>query len=80
MYLYLRHSQKSEEYKDIAERIIPDILIEDDCESIGGAKEMTITNVIPKIKKKIKSIVVKEFAGIDDLPDDLSKLKKYKAQ
>jgi hypothetical protein len=61
--------KKEEEYKDVAERIIPDILIEDDCESIGGTDEMTITFVKPKIKEKIKSIPIKEFGGIDHLPD-----------
>ena len=35
---------------------------------------MTITNVRPAIKKKIKSIVVKEFSGIDKLPDNVKKL------
>ncbi len=63
-----------ESYKGIAERIIPDILVEDDCESIGGKKEMTITFVKPEIKQKIKSIVVKEFQGIDHLPNNLSSL------
>jgi len=63
-----------EEYKDVAERILPDILIEDDCESIGGEKEMTITHVNPKIKPRIKSIFVKEFGGIDHLPDKISEL------
>jgi hypothetical protein len=65
------YRQKGESYKDIVERIIPEILIEDDCESIGGEKEMSITFVKPEIKQKIKSIVVKEFEGIDNLPDDL---------
>lgn len=68
------YCQNGESYKDIAEKIIPDVLIEDDCESIGGEKEMTITLVKPEIKQKIKSIVVKEFSGIDDLPDDLKLL------
>jgi hypothetical protein len=63
-----------EEYKNVAERVLPDILIEDDCESIGGEEKMTITYVDPKIKSKIKSIVVKEFGGIGHLPDDISKL------
>lgn len=70
------YRQNGESYKDIAERIIPDILIEDDCESIGGEKEMTITFVKPEIKKKIKSIVVKEFSGIDNLPDKIDDLLK----
>lgn len=69
--------QKDEEYKDIAERIIPDVLIEDDCESIGGENEMTITHVEPEIEKKIKSIVTKEFGGIDHLPDKISALLNY---
>ncbi len=67
-----------ETYKDIAERVIPDILIEDDCESIGGEKEMTITFVKPEIKQKIKSIIVKEFSGIDHLPDKLQELSSFK--
>src|SRR3989338_113867 len=66
--------QKNEEYKHVAERIIPDVLIEDDCESIGGIDEMTITHVKPEIKKKIVSIPIKEFGGIDHLPDKISAL------
>ena len=66
--------QKGEEYKDVAEKVTPDILIEDDCESIGGEKEMTYFHINPELKSKIKSIVVKEFGGIDHLTDDLEKL------
>lgn len=66
--------KSGKQYKDIAEKIMPDILIEDDCESIGGKKEMTITNVNPIIKNKIKSIIIKEFSGIDNLPDKLDEL------
>ena len=68
------YRQNGESYKDIAERIIPDFLIEDDCESIGGEKEMTITFVKPEIKQKIKSIVIKEFGDIDNLPNNLDDL------
>jgi len=53
---------------------MPDILIEDDCESIGGKNEMTITHINPKLKTKIKSITIKEFEGIDHLPDKISEL------
>lgn len=69
------YRKNGESYKDIAEKIIPDVLIEDDCESIGGTKEMTITFVKQEIKKKIKSVVVKEFEGIDHLPDDIESLR-----
>ncbi|MFH1420378.1 MAG: hypothetical protein ABIG30_00210 [Candidatus Aenigmatarchaeota archaeon] len=73
--LLFRH--KGEEYKDVAERAVPDVLIEDDCESIGGADEMTITHVKTKIRNKIKSIVVREFGGIDHLPDDIDGLMSF---
>ena len=68
--------QSGESYKGIAEKIIPDVLIEDDCESIGGEKEMTITFVKPEIRQKIKSVVIKEFGGVDHLPDDLNDIAK----
>ena len=71
------HRQNGESYAQIAEKIMPDILIEDDCESIGGEKEMTITFIKPELRKQVKSVVIKEFGGIDHLPDDLSKLSKY---
>lgn len=69
--LYFR--QQGEDYKNIAERLIPDIVIEDDCESIGGEKEMVYPHIKEELKSKIKSIVVREFEGIDHLPENLSK-------
>ncbi|MGH4137091.1 hypothetical protein [Clostridium sp.] len=62
-------------YKDIAENIIPDILIEDDCESIGGRIQMVYPNISYSVKNKIKSIIVKEFSGIDNLPSDINELR-----
>lgn len=66
--------QNGEQYKDVVERVMPDILVEDDCESIGGEKEMTYPNLSIDAKRKIKSIVVKEFQGIDHLSNEYSKL------
>lgn len=66
--LFLKKDQK---YADIIESVIPDVLIEDDCESIGGASEMIITHIKPELKNRIKSIAVKEFGGIDHLPDKI---------
>lgn len=68
---------EGEEYKDVAERIMPDILIEDDCESIGAA-EITYSYIRADLKPKIKSIIVKEFQGIDHLPDSIEDLKLIK--
>ena len=73
---FLTARDKKESYKDIVELLQPDILIEDDCKSIGGAWQMCITNVNPKIKEKILSVVVSEFKGIDNLPTDIMQLKQ----
>jgi hypothetical protein len=66
---------RGQSYQDLAETVLPDVLIEDDCESIGGESKMTITAVRPAYKQQITSIVVKEFGGIDHLPDTLAALK-----
>ena len=66
--------RENENYREVIVRIIPDILIEDDCESIGGIDEMSITYVDPKIKEKIKSISILEFGGIDHLPNNIIQL------
>ncbi|HKM20969.1 MAG TPA: hypothetical protein VJZ01_02890 [Lachnospiraceae bacterium] len=58
---------KGEKYSDIVEQLKPDILIEDDCKSIGGLKECCITDVKEEIKKDIQSIIVSEFVGIDNI-------------
>jgi len=75
---FLYYRTGSEKYKDIVEFLKPNILIEDDCRSIGGAWQMSITHVNTEIKKQIKSIVIKEFGGIDNLPDDLMGLINYR--
>jgi hypothetical protein len=72
--VFFRHS--SERYNETAEGVLPDILIEDDCESIGGEKDMTYPHIKPELKVRIKSIVVKEFGGIDHLPDDIFALRR----
>ena len=56
---------QNEQYSDIVERIRPNILIEDDCRSIGGQNKWCITNVSNEIKTEIQSIIVPEFKGID---------------
>ncbi|HZS79338.1 MAG TPA: hypothetical protein VFA41_22185 [Ktedonobacteraceae bacterium] len=63
-----------ETYQDVIERILPDILIEDDCESIGGEQEMMYPHLRPEIQARIRAIIVKEFEGIDHLPDDIGML------
>ncbi|MFA6270970.1 MAG: hypothetical protein WC657_07230 [Candidatus Paceibacterota bacterium] len=76
----LLYRNEGQEYKDVAEDLIPDILIEDDCESIGGEIEMTYPHIRPDLKNRIHSIEVKEFAGIDSLPDNIQDLKTYEIE
>jgi len=74
---FLAAREPKESYKNIVETIQPDILIEDDCKSIGGAWQMCITKVEPEIKENIISIIVPEFKGIDNLPTDIEHLKEF---
>ncbi len=76
-YQNLLFRQQGGDYKDVAEKLMPDILVEDDCESIGGKEEMTYTHMSSDAKEKVHSVTVKEFSGIDYLPDDLNQLKAY---
>jgi hypothetical protein len=71
------YRRQGNSYQDVAEKALPDVLIEDDCESIGGEKEMTYPHLRPEIKSRVKSIVVKEFGGLDHLPDELPALLNF---
>ena len=64
-------------YADVAERALPDVLVEDDCESIGGANEMVYPHLQDPISRRIHSIAVPEFGGIDHLPSDLAELSRF---
>jgi len=64
--VFFRHS--GETYADVARRVMPDIIVEDDCESIGGLAEMTYPHLSPEEQSRITSLVVREFEGIDHLP------------
>lgn len=64
---FLIAREAGENYADIVEALKPNILIEDDCKSIGGTWQMCITKVKPELKAQIKHIVVPEFKGIDNI-------------
>ena len=69
--------KEGEDYRDVAEKVMPDVIVEGDCESIGGETEMTYPGIRPELKSKIKSVVVKEFGGIDHLPDNVAELMRH---
>lgn len=73
--VFFRH--KGDEYQDIVERVLPDTLVEDDCESIGGEKAMTYPHLRSEVKARVKSVVVQEFGGLDHLPDGISVLGSH---
>jgi hypothetical protein len=66
----LLHRNPNENYGDIIPEIRPDLIVEDDCESLGGTKEMVYPNLPESVRRSIASVVVREFEGIDHLPDD----------
>jgi len=70
----LYYRDKGEKYSNIVETELPNVLIEDNCKSIGGKWQMAITYVRQDIRERIKSIVVSEFKGIDNLPDSIYNL------
>lgn len=70
----LLYRKGNETYANVAEKIMPDIFIEDDCESIGGEVEMVRSYLTSRAKMIIKSVIVGEFLGIDNLPDKISEL------
>lgn len=66
------HRVPNETYKQVIERIspLPDVIIEDDCQSIGS-DGMVFPSLDSEVRQNIKSIPVPEFGGIDHLPDDV---------
>jgi hypothetical protein len=68
---------EGESYGDVVARAAPDVLVEDDCESIGGRGETATAHLSPEVAKKVRSLVVREFEGIDHLPDDPRRLVTF---
>ena len=61
------YRQKNQDYATLIKEELPDILIEDNCLSVGGEQNMCYNLLSEKLKKEIKHIVVEEFKGIDDV-------------
>lgn len=61
------YRQKNQDYATLIKEEMPDILIEDNCRSIGGEKNMCYSQLSDELKNNIKHIVVEEFEGIDDV-------------
>jgi hypothetical protein len=60
-------ASREERVARVIARIEPNVVVEDDCESIGR-HEMTRPQLPPQLKKRIASIVVPEFIGLRAAP------------
>jgi hypothetical protein len=59
-----------ESYRQLAIRLMPDLIIEDDCESIGGGRQ-TVAGQLTRLGCVTpRCIVVPEFGGLAHLSDD----------
>ena len=65
-----RHGER---YGDVEGRVLPDVLLEDDCDSVGS-DEIAHPQIRADLRARIRSVVVPEFGGIDHLPDSLEEL------
>lgn len=63
-------------YGDVVAGEMPQILIEDDCESIGPA-EIAYAQLGTDTRRWVRSIVVPEFGGFAHLPDSLARLAAF---
>lgn len=61
------YREKNQTYETLFKEERPDIFIEDNCKSIGGKEYMVSSTLSDKIKNEIKTIIVDEFKGIDNV-------------
>ena len=62
--------QQGEDYWPLVERLRLDVIVEDDCENIGGAAQTCADQLSPGSRQSTHCIVLPEFSGLADLPDD----------
>jgi hypothetical protein len=63
-------------YADVVRRSGADVLIEDDCESIGGTGQTVASGLSCTPGRTVRCIVVPEFGGLAHLPNDPEELAK----
>jgi hypothetical protein len=59
-----------ESYADAARRAGADVVVEDDCESIGGRGQTIAAVVAATPGRPVTSVIVPEFGGLAHLPDN----------
>ena len=71
--------QPGEGYAGVARRAQADVVVEDDCESIGGAGQTTAAGLAALPGRAVTCVVVPEFGGLAHLPDDPTQLISHAA-
>jgi hypothetical protein len=66
----LYYRAHGESYADVARRWQADVVVEDDCESIGGRTQTTAAWLARSPGRRVPCVVVPEFGGLAHLPDD----------
>jgi hypothetical protein len=65
---------EDEDYGALVERLGLDVLVEDDCDSIGGAAKTCAAQLSLAVSQSVRCLVLPEFGGLAGLPDDPAKL------
>jgi hypothetical protein len=66
----------AESYEEIVRRVGPDLDVEDDCESIGGARQ-TVASRLGGEQGAVPCCIVPEFGGLGHLPNDPAYLVRF---
>jgi hypothetical protein len=65
-----------ETYGELVSRLSPDLVVEDDCESIGGLDETIAAQLDQAARRSIPCLMLPEFGGFGHLPDDPAELAR----
>ncbi|MBV9094388.1 MAG: hypothetical protein JO132_10995 [Streptosporangiaceae bacterium] len=58
-----------ENYGALVDRLALDVLVEDDCESIGGPRQTCVAQLSPAARRRVRCVMLPEFLGLGGLPD-----------
>jgi hypothetical protein len=76
----LYYRSHGESYADVVRRWPADLLVEDDCESIGGRARTAASELRRSPGPSVPCVVVPEFGGLMHLPDDPAELLREQAR
>ena len=76
----LYYRLNGESYGDVARRWSADVVVEDDCESIGGMTQTTASALARSAGRPVRCVVVPEFGGLAHLPDDPADLVRLETK